>query len=368
MNLLVTRDPFQLRSLPLRFRWEFTRRHPYYQLAWQRAQPFYRGVAAPDELNQFFQLFAVMHLTAIGVSAEPPDPATAFENLDQINLNPAWLSGAVHPVSLRGLAGVLIAFLGKESLRSLSEVFQLAAREDTDERPPSKAEAHQSLLTLRHSDLDAFPEEPYVSINPAASERQIVDSIKQLLRQWKSERQLGERRERADSYDKYLEVFDLREAWRDGRYERSEEMTLREVAHEVGRSLSTVGKQYRRAFELLMGQSYSPAVWYRTFGLIKLSDLNSNVPGRVSQHRPFSSPVRRDVPESRLASSHDPERPGLLESAIAMGGGAGVEGIVENILRLIASGNTDEQILQELNLEENATRAIVFLRGRGRDM
>ena len=130
--------------------------------------------------------------------------------------NAAWLSGAVHPVSLRGLAGILIAFLSKETLQSLRDVFQHAAREDTDEQPASKIEAIHALLALGHSDLDTFPEEPFVSINPAASERQIIDSIGQLLRQWKSDLQLGQRRNRTDRYDEYLQVFDLREASRNG--------------------------------------------------------------------------------------------------------------------------------------------------------
>ena len=34
---IVARPLFQLRSLPIRFRWEVTRRHPYYQVWWKAA-------------------------------------------------------------------------------------------------------------------------------------------------------------------------------------------------------------------------------------------------------------------------------------------------------------------------------------------
>ncbi len=30
----VSRPPYQLRTLPLEYRWEATRRHPYYQAFW----------------------------------------------------------------------------------------------------------------------------------------------------------------------------------------------------------------------------------------------------------------------------------------------------------------------------------------------
>jgi hypothetical protein len=36
-DILVNRPPFQLRSLPVPVRWEVSRRHPYYLLAWERA-------------------------------------------------------------------------------------------------------------------------------------------------------------------------------------------------------------------------------------------------------------------------------------------------------------------------------------------
>ena len=92
---LLVRPPFQLRSLPIRYRWEATRRHPYYQMWWKEAAAFYRQEAYENVGELLMRQMAMAILAHIGVTSEPPDPATAFDELDDDQPNVAWLSGAV---------------------------------------------------------------------------------------------------------------------------------------------------------------------------------------------------------------------------------------------------------------------------------
>ena len=170
----VPRLPFQLRSLPIGMRWEVTRRHPYYQAFWKPARAFHRndplsyGAAEP-----LLRVAAVASLRMIGVVGEPPDPKTPFSALGESNLNPAWLSGAVHPVSLRGMAAVLLASLSKDALSTLGLLFAEASCEDPEAGPARVLTSMMDLQASDKPDFDNYPDEPFVSINPAASVSQL---------------------------------------------------------------------------------------------------------------------------------------------------------------------------------------------------
>jgi hypothetical protein len=112
-GVFLGRPLFQLRSLPIPMRWEVTRRHSYYQIFWKSAAAHYQGRPASSEVEEFLRQAAVTCLAAIGVTAEPPDPAREYGELESAGLEAAWLSGAVHPISLRGMAALLIASLQK---------------------------------------------------------------------------------------------------------------------------------------------------------------------------------------------------------------------------------------------------------------
>src|SRR5262245_42832024 len=126
-DLLVHRPPFQLRSLTVPMRWEVSRRHPYYLLAWECARDHHRRVPCDDEVDSRLRELALVHLAAIGVSGEPPDPGSRFSEIESKQLQPAWLSGAVHPITLRGLTALLIAALPQDVLGELSDLFLQAS-------------------------------------------------------------------------------------------------------------------------------------------------------------------------------------------------------------------------------------------------
>ena len=124
---IVPRPPFQLRSLPISTRWEVTRRHPYYQ-AWWKWTPSCDSTDSEKTRTNLASAESLLRdagaiiLGAIGVSRTPPDPATEFEQLGAADLNAAWLSGVLHPTTMRGLAAILIASLSKETLRSRPKI------------------------------------------------------------------------------------------------------------------------------------------------------------------------------------------------------------------------------------------------------
>jgi len=309
---------------------------------------------------------AVAILGTIGVSAEPPDPAIEFEHLEAETLNHAWLSGAVHPITFRGMAALLIASLPKDTLGYLGMAFTEAACDDRESEPPRQYQAMFSLVTSDKAGLEKYPDEPLVSINPATSGRQIAEAAGALLKQWKDERDLIDRRDRANKYPQYLRVWDLREGWIGAEYDRTQERKLKEIAIELHLDFSTVNNHYRSAFELIIGHPYSPELWYRTFAALKLVDLAQQGPPRVSYRRPSKSPTRRPVPETVLNKGSEADHPvGPVTSASASGGDLDLADMVADIRTLTHQGATDEEVAESLDLSPEAIPGISYLRERG---
>ena len=126
---------------------------------------------------------------------------------------------------------------------------------------------------------------------------------------------LPECRDRSDKYVEYLQVWDLREGWIGGAYDRTKECKLKDIAAELKLSPSTVNNHYRNGFELIVGYPYSPELWLRMLGVLKLSALRGSELGQVSRHRPLKSPSPRPVPESVVCPVGDEsDRPGLVSS------------------------------------------------------
>jgi hypothetical protein len=187
-----------------------------------------------------------------------------------------------------------------------------------------------------------------------------------LLKDWKQERGLSERRDRAEKYDDYLRVWDLREGWIGGRYDRGRELRLRDVAERLGLRIQTVHSHYSSAFALIVGHGYSPELWHQLFGVLKLSELIGAELGAVSQARPLKSRTPRPVPETSLCSTSDGGHPqGVVTETAAPGAGQGPWELLEDIRTLLGRGLTDEQVVQELDLSSEAVAAVAYIRQRG---
>jgi len=358
----VARPAFQLRSLPVPIRWEVTRRHPYYQITWGIVRDAYRNPIPESEAIEVAQQAALAMLGLIGVTDEPWDPARSFADLGGDELNRGWLNGSVQPITLRGMAAILLAYLPKELLGRLAIVFHTAGCNEDGENPENKILAIQSLMTNTASELDTYPDEPLVSINPAASDRKISEAISLLLKQWKQERSIQEQRLRSDKHDEYLEVWDMREGWQDGSYDRSTERTFKEIAQETKRPIGTLSNQYCRAFEMIIGHPYSRELWTHLFGALKLGGMATEAFART--HRPMASPVRRDVPESVLAPLEEAESgdAGSIVKSQSTTSDEALFELVNDIQTMIANGRTDGQIVEEMGV---APEVAAYFRQRG---
>ncbi len=362
---IVARPSFQLRSLPIRVRWEVTRRHPYYQAWWNFARRHYQNSVLESEYEIPLRQLAAYVLAKIGVSGTPIDPKTEFTEIGAEDLNVAWLSGAVHPLSLRGMAAILIAAFPSETAIDIGMLLSMAGSEDVDGELPKRHQALQRLSSLERPGLDDYPDEPFVSVNPAASGRQINGAIAELLKTWKAERGLTEQRDRSEKYDEYLKIWDLREGWVDGAYDRSKECRLKEIAAETKLSLYTVHNHYCRAFELLIGHGYSPNMWCRLMGQLKLAELTEDIAPRVSRSRPMTSPAPRPVPETRLKNPREKApSSGFLTGTATATDDSDLINLVHDIKTLLNQGLPDKEVVEQLGLSPKLIPAVAYLRGR----
>tara|TARA_R110002049_G_C9151648_1_gene560320 strand:+ start:226 stop:1413 length:1188 start_codon:yes stop_codon:yes gene_type:complete len=360
----IKREPFQLRSLSIPMRWEVTRRHPFYQRLWKHSADFHRKENTPtDPFEQLKQKSADELLSLIGVYGEPPDPRTPFSKLGESELNNAWLSGAVHPITLRGMAGLLLATLPKDTLGKLGLYLIEAGCDDSDFEESNRRKSSYKLQALECETLDSYPTEPLVSVNPAASQRQISEAIKNLHGQWKNERELKEQRDRSDKNKTYLEIWDLREGFsEEGAYDISEEQKISEIAEVVGSSISTVSNHYRSAFEMIIGKPYSPELWWNTIGVFKLSkfDLKHNI---LSQIRPRKSRTPRPVSESRLGLGID----SLKQTHVQKKHEYTLHDLIMDISSLIDQGLSDDEIQSNLEIKAKTselTQLLTWMRSR----
>ena len=221
------------------------------------------------------------------------------------------------------------------------------------------------LQSLQEPGLDSYPDEPFVSINPAASGRQVSDAIAKLLRQWKEQRGLAEERVRSAKYLEYLKVWDLREGWQDGAYDRTKERTLREIAGELGTPVPSVNNHCRSAFELITGHPYSPEIWCQLFGVLKRSRFAGTQSGRVSQRRPLKSPTVRPVPEAVISPGGDDQTgAGLVSSQSDPRADQASAELLHDILELIKIGRSNQEIIDSLELPGVSLDDVEYLRGR----
>jgi hypothetical protein len=195
--------------------------------------------------------------------------------------------------------------------------------------------------------------------------------MEQFVRRWKDEAGISERRRRDDKLDDYLTVWDLREGWVEGRYDSSREQTLHQIAQQQRVPLSTVANRYRSAFRLIVGREYSPALWARVLGFLKVSELldPEELPQRTLR-RPWHDRRPRLVPEAALRAPEEVEGSSSLvnTSGVSANEIAYVD-LILDIQDLIAKGRSNENIVAELELTSPFSGDIIdFLRERRRDL
>lgn len=322
---IVRRPTNQLRAFSAKNRWELTRRHPYYLHHWRAARPTPSIDFANDPDECMFHRLAMTYIGAIGVANETVDPQLEFHEFSGAGSQAtAWLYGTAHPLTCRAIFSLLVAVLPAETLARIGQLLCESFGTGTVSDRPA---ALLQLANLEDPALKGYPDEPFLSVSPAASVRELQRDIPIALTPWRERSGVKQHRDRSDQVDKYLQIWDQREGWSGGRYVNSNERTLRQIAAERRLSISTVSNRYRSAFEMITGHPYSPATWLKVFGPIKFCDLLADTVGSVALRRPLVSPTRSAVPDRTIS-------------------GADRSSIVESL-----SSTCDDQILADLRID-----------------
>jgi hypothetical protein len=222
------------------------------------------------------------------------------------------------------------------------------------------------LGQLQNAVWNSFPDAPVLSINLQMPQRAINEAVEQLVRQWKQDRGISERRRRDDSLDDYLAVWDLREGWLDGEYVGAREKTFQTISQEIGIPIATATTRYRSAFRNISGHDYTPELWIRLMGPLKISQTVDRANAGLLFRRPWRSPHPRPVTEAvLLPGRNERERPQFLEAAAVTESEIGMVDLSLDIQTLLGRGLSDEQIIRDLELEsELAAGLIAELRRR----
>lgn len=355
---LYRRDPTILLDLPVRFRWEFTRRHAYYQMGWRLAPAVLRAATQGGETDPVFSAWVLAAMKSIGVAVEPdgiPDPATEFDQLD-VQQN-AWVQpSSVRPILIRDLVAILLSTIPKDDGLRIVEAIRDAVLDDGRVENDDAAQTQQRYNAIRSLLASGIPyltselTEPFFWFHLNASQRQIEGDLAAHLARLRAERGLVERRVPVSKLEAYLNAFDAIEGWRDGGYQREDAATVAAAAARLGIPRSTCWSRYSEAFRLITGHPYQLDIWWRIFAQLKIAmsrrdglDVDQSYLARRAQRAPSTVPIA----ESRVFQGRD----GTLDALQRFSGKPTQEEWVDDRLELanrIADGQSDEEIAEAL--------------------
>ena len=263
----VSRPIATVEHLPLRYRWEFTRRHPYYQMLWQL--PGDTTGTVPASQRELAELL----LSCVNVSGATVSPATEWEDFSPDESWSIWTDGALSQVQLKGLVATLIGVLSRDSLRSVSTLLWQASQLDESDRDAE----YKLVKSVLHGDFPGFEDylpDLTVTISASASEKSIAGAVAKIVQNYKSEHGIAPTRiQTGKKYDEYLSAWDHREGWSNGDYDRDGEQLLKDIAKETRLSITTLHDRYKACFQLITGVEYSKDAWLEIVGQYKLAEL-----------------------------------------------------------------------------------------------
>ncbi|QDU59955.1 hypothetical protein Pan216_07900 [Planctomycetes bacterium Pan216] len=361
----VPRSAEHVLNLPSKFRWEATRRHPYYLIFWKSAQRYrdgeFEGTTETIICNMAFRL-----LCLIGVTGKPVSPAIDYEDLG--DEEERSLVGSVQPMTLRSAALMLLANLPQAELLTLSGVFSVASKAEYAEgERDQRQHAIECLEKIVSPAFDSYAKAPLFYVHLQSSQRTIMDDLKTQLGHFQHAQGKTSTRVHADKLPKYIEVWDLREGWTGEEYDLSQELSFKDIAEQLKEPLSTVHSQYLAAFELIVGRPFAPDLWWRVMGPLKFNMLSGDpeeVYSGAIRHR-FQSPVPRPVPESRIWTPKEEQEMGPVERGSSIQGDSDVKLLFNDTLELIKKGLDNESIAQELGV---SSKLVEGVRTRGAEL
>jgi hypothetical protein len=256
---------------------------------------------------------------------------------------------------------MLLNGLPSAELEAIGEILIEAARAEYPLPEDALPAAHKTLAYAKLSQvmsraLDSIPEIPLFYVHLGASQNAIVRDMEDQVRRWKKRRGLGSSKVHTEKIDTYLEVWDLREGWTGSGYERGRELSFAAVARRLkSGSISKVATRYRAAFKLITGHEFSPELWLRLFGPLKLSELLGDPITLLSKpirHR-FGSPGPRAVPDSVISpATDDVSTPGVVASSATVDGDIETAELLMDINSLIDRSLSDNEVAAELDLND----------------
>ncbi|MCH8044526.1 MAG: hypothetical protein IID44_12490 [Planctomycetes bacterium] len=190
----------QLHDFPMEYRWEVTRRHPYYLVFWCEARLYHQREMGSDPEQGFLRHAAMLMLGLIGVNGEPVSPGTSFEDLGGCKIDPAFLSGAVQPMTLQAVSVMLINSLPPAERAVLGAILTTSGESeyaivgDDAARSEQKRQALGRLAQMSSGALDSYPDAPLFYIHLGASLRSIERDLKNVVQRRKQRQGITERR------------------------------------------------------------------------------------------------------------------------------------------------------------------------------
>jgi hypothetical protein len=350
------RPPQSLLDLPVEYRWEVVRRHPYYLAHWSWGHRRY-ACGPMSDLEGVLAESAVVVLLNIGVSDDPPPPGTSFQELRGGQLGAAWENGAVAPVTFRGLVMAMVKDLPPDARRLVGQTLLDSAAADTVGDNDGQARAKfDAVLRLMRSDapgLSAVPDRPIFGVNVYAPQRAVVEAVERTVREWKEREGQPERRRRDDLLGLYLDVWDRREGWVADGYDAGRERTFRQIASDLKLPSRTAANRYAAAFEMVTGHPYTIGNWVRVFATEKLDGayaVQSLRRRRVVVPDPAGRSVDA-VDETTLAGGRDVRDGGLLarEASDAGSQAYGID-LLLDVADLTEQGLDEDAIAEKLEL------------------
>lgn len=350
---LVPRTRDQLLEYPANFRWELTRRHPYYLALWELTAKYLRGELGADR-EELMDGYCAMHLLRmIGVSGTPEDPSKSFAELGE----PLMGSGTIQPMTIRAITIALIDALPPADLRALGAIMMLAgdpeyAMPHDDDLSLQRHKAQLELVRMPSQAFDAYLSSPLYYIHLGASQRRIVEDLEIHVRSWKEKRGIAERRLRKQQYAEYLDVWDAHEGWSNGSYSIRHEQTFHAIGRQLQLHQSTAATQYRAAFRLIVGVEFTPTNWFQLVAMHKIRSLvdspSSDLTARY--RRILTSNTKKPVPESIVTPQSIDVGGGIVSHESTVPSGQRDRELCLDLAELVGQGLPDDEIIRKLEL------------------
>jgi len=354
MTKPLVRPTHVVRNLPLRYQWEFTRRHPAYivqsEMFWR-----YRGATTDIDLKtreQMVRNTRVMLRFLLGVVADPPPAGKSFDEInDRFSISSHWLSGAIQPITMRSCVIALLSLPDDTKQRVISVLT------DSIGGVPEGIGAQVDLDGIRDEALDTIVDPSVIAISVHSPLSAVRDAVSELHRSERERLGIDDRRRRDDGLDDKLRVWDLREGWTSDGYDVNREQGFKDIATTITTSGSTAADRYYGAFELVTGHPYSFENWVRVFSAVKLFE---RVKAEVLRRRHRRDAVSSIGDESILATTDavvDESIPPDLSPELI---GADSASLMTGIQELLVGGHTDEQIREALDVKDD--KLVKYLR------